>query len=458
MSQCTGILVFPGPTPCNNQYGGAYGSFYYNALPVAYETECAVGIYSGAPPYYPTQAYLDGLCPGSQRAVETYTVNFVDCPIIGGFQSAKYEYFCADPADPSVVDCRDGVGRLWGIGTAIAHGLYAPNPNGNLYPDDTPCTNTLCVGPCTFEINTGFFGGYFEWVCAEARQCDGFGGASLDHYTNSNLCCPTCYDAFGSCWCDETETCVPCDNAGECANELETTWDPATCEETHTEPPTCAPGLTWDWCECECSAGGNCPDKKGEQPWGEHDVFDEYGVAYRVSRRIRFKGWPYSIPEGSAAVNGVVTVDYRTPTVEDRYPCWTVETRRNRYWCAFERNATSTYLAYSDDDGASWTVESAAVLSATRPHTRVHPNGLHIVAGYYSGTIIAKRREPGDTAFGTQFTFKDDAGANLAAQEDVFTLSPAHDVAQRWVLALRQAGVVRIYQSWDDCETWKEIT
>lgn len=417
--------------------------YRYEYEPVLYSTPCEVGIFLGTPPYAPAVAYLDGLCAAAisgAQVVQEYSSTTAGCPVIGGTQSAKYTYYCGVPLEPSTYDCRDGVGRITGTSTYLIDGNW----------DDSRACHPGVGSGCYYNfVPTG--GGFIDnWACTSTEQCFGF----RDLYITASLCCPGCSPG---CYCDATDTCVPCDTDGDCAVALGTYWDPTDCQMHNTEPPACAPGLAWDWCECQCSAGGNCPTKRGEHPDQGHNQWRDYGIAYVVGKRVKFESWDFPRPTGSSNSNATVTV--QRGSTRDRHPSWCRNHRTGSIDLAYERSQKYIYLATSQDDGRTWDLEETPVLSATRPQVR-STSSMTIVAGRStsSAIIVAKRKLQGESTYGAAFTFVDSVGTALPCQDDIFSLTPAPDSAQSWLLAVKQSGTIELWISYDDCATWTLLT
>lgn len=97
-------------------------------------------------------------------------------------------------------------------------------------------------------------------------------------------------------------------------------------------------------------------------------------------------------------------------------------------------------------------------MQGSHPILRVHPVlGTQVLIAYRSSKLYGRIKEPGDADFGTEFTLKDDALADIASDDDGVGLTPASDTAMRWYLTVRQSSTLVTYQSWDDCKTWTEV-
>lgn len=124
-------------------------------------------------------------------------------------------------------------------------------------------------------------------------------------------------------------------------------------------------------------------------------------------------------------------------------------------------------LCFSDDDGLTWSTPSQMITDAHYPTvwTSFADGNLWIGAvKFVSGSaapcnIVAKRQGPGDAAMGSQFTFKDDAGADMEFEDDTFHVSSALDSSGRCVLAAVAYGSTDVseWESFDLCATWTLI-
>lgn len=127
-------------------------------------------------------------------------------------------------------------------------------------------------------------------------------------------------------------------------------------------------------------------------------------------------------------------------------------------------SSPNVYLKTSDDDGRTWSSATMAISGGKHPTVAVanadSPFKTVVIAAYTSGTITGQVKHAGDSAFGTAFTFKDSAGANLSVADDTFHIQQAPESAQRWILHVLLAGgtTTSHFASGDDCRTWETIT
>ena len=201
-------------------------------------------------------------------------------------------------------------------------------------------------------------------------------------------------------------------------------------------------------------------DNTGDNPWLDTHPFMGYiGLAFKRGQRILWKRSPVPVPpfEMSAYVTD-------TPTftgITDKNPCFDIIRDIGRVQVAFERTGGTSpgiYLAYSDDDGETWTVDGTRTMQGSHPIIRTHPVlGTQVLIAYRSSKLYGAIKEPSDTTFGTEFTLTDENGADIAADDDGAALTPASDTSMRWYLTVRQSSTLKTYQSWDDCRTWTEV-
>lgn len=116
----------------------------------------------------------------------------------------------------------------------------------------------------------------------------------------------------------------------------------------------------------------------------------------------------------------------------------------------------------SGDDGASWSTPAACIGGAKYPAI-CSKRGRILRAGYIDdgsglhGTLIAVFQGIGDAAAGSVFTFKDSAGADIAAANDRFSVVFDDDDARRSYLHVNVNGVgaTSIWFSTEEgCATW----
>lgn len=302
--------------------------------------------------------------------------------------------------------------------------------------------------------------------CQNCKTCEGqllppIPPGTADVYYFDGFCCPPEID--GECWCEDSGEYVPCEQEIEnvdCGDETGAEWDPFACEVTFTEP-ACPPGESYDWVNCECSAdGGGTRTTAGANPWLETHPFMSYvGLAFERSRRVRFKRTEASVLP--FVTDNYISTDPGAGSYKDKQPCFEIVRDIGRLVVAFYREGGASpgiYLAYSDDDGETWTVEGTRTMQGSHPILRVHPVlGTQVLIAYRSGKLYGKIKETGDADFGTEFTLTDDASADLTSDDDGVGLTPASDTAMRWYLTVRQSSTLKTFQSWDDCRTWTEV-
>lgn len=350
---------------------------------------------------------------------------------------------------------------------AIAIPMETDFAYGNTTTDAPPRTIYYCQSCTVSSTYPGAPLGYWDvtWTCTACKGCEGGdefwpSWTPAEDYFNG-YCCPDC-DA-GECWCEETGECVSCDEEIEnvdCEEDSNVEWDPFACEVTYDEP-TCPPGESYDWENCECSVdGGGTRTTAGANPWHDtHPSMSYVGLAFERSRRIRFKRTEASVLPFET--DNYITADPGAGSYKDLTPSFDFVRDIGRVVVAFYRNGGATpgvYTAYSDDDGATWTVDGTRTMQGSHPIIRTHPVlGTQVLIAYRSSKLYGAIKEPSDTTFGTEFTLTDSAGVDIAADDDGAALTPASDTSMRWYLTVRQSSTLKTYQSWDDCRTWTEV-
>lgn len=201
-------------------------------------------------------------------------------------------------------------------------------------------------------------------------------------------------------------------------------------------------------------------DNRGENPWLDTHPFMGYiGLAFKRDQRILWKRSPVPVPPFE--MSAYVTNTPLFTGIVDKQPCFEIVRDIGRLVVAFYREGGASpgiYLAYSDDDGETWTVEGTRTMQGSHPILRVHPVlGTQVLIAYRSGKLYGRIKDPGDADFGTEFTLTDDASADLTSDDDGVGLTPASDTAMRWYLTVRQSSTLTTFQSWDDCRTWTEV-
>lgn len=386
---------------------------------------------------YPSVATVEALCPGSNPHIDGVLVPVLDasCPTYG----IRWVYICCSGSDSPAP--------------------YGPTTSPNVYGDeffDCKFTRQIYREASTF---TSYEVAAF-WQCGQFKTCGAMvAGQGLNYVAGTNRCCPTC--SAGECWCETENDCIECDEENaDCADETDCHWDPDACEVTCDEP-TCPPGESYDWLNCECSAnGGGTRTTAGANPWLETHPFMSYvGLAFERSRRVRFKRTDANVLPFVA--DNYISADPGAGSYKDKQPCFEIVRDIGRLVVAFYREGGASpgiYLAYSDDDGETWTVEGTRTMQGSHPILRVHPVlGTQVLIAYRSGKLYGRIKDPGDADFGTEFTLTDDASADLTSDDDGVGLTPASDTAMRWYLTVRQSSTLTTFQSWDDCRTWTEV-
>lgn len=201
-------------------------------------------------------------------------------------------------------------------------------------------------------------------------------------------------------------------------------------------------------------------DNRGENPWLDTHPFMGYiGLAFKRDQRILWKRSPVPVPPFE--MSAYVTNTPLFTGIVDKQPCFEIVRDIGRLVVAFYREGGASpgiYLAYSDDDGETWTVEGTRTMQGSHPILRVHPVlGTQVLIAYRSGKLYGRIKDPGDSDFGTEFTLTDDASADLTSDDDGVGLTPASDTSMRWYLTVRQSSTLKTFQSWDDCRTWTEV-
>lgn len=177
-----------------------------------------------------------------------------------------------------------------------------------------------------------------------------------------------------------------------------------------------------------------------------------YYNAHNVDGAITLRRSPVSAPpfEATFAVSSGQG-DSRPMLAEDA---------RGRLVMALERagDTMDAHRMLSDDDGATWSTPTVIIASGRFPVV-LHDarSGATAYLARVGSNIHRRIQYPGDAAPAAAVTATDPAGAALVVDEDAFSVTPSSDASGRWLLAARQAGVIRNYQSWDDGQTWTEI-
>jgi hypothetical protein len=147
---------------------------------------------------------------------------------------------------------------------------------------------------------------------------------------------------------------------------------------------------------------------------------------------------------GSSDTEPRVAIDYRP-------------NRPRRVHLLFTHAGSDVYTTWSDDDGLTWQTPAVWQSGARHPALASEmTTGLLLRSAYQGGNIIADRQYGGD-ASPASFTFRNDAGSNLAVEDDGYSLllAPGHE-ARGWLLC-RESGrgnvsllysVDQQYQSW----------
>ena len=170
------------------------------------------------------------------------------------------------------------------------------------------------------------------------------------------------------------------------------------------------------------------------------------------------------LPVWNSATKGVSV----TGSGQDADPKMVVDPITSTLWLVFARDSGggnwTTYYTRSWDDGATWRSPVATGLAGGKhPTIAVGRDGTIVIAAYVSGNIQAQVRGPGDTDFGTAFTFTDPGGANLSVQDDTFHIQQGYDNARRWLLHVLISGDASSshWQCWDleagNKASWKKV-
>lgn len=112
--------------------------------------------------------------------------------------------------------------------------------------------------------------------------------------------------------------------------------------------------------------------------------------------------------------------------------------------------------AQSTDHGRTLWTMSTVITGAKHPHISIsRTSGYEIVSAFRldtgtQGTIVAVSRHLGESAWSTEFTFKDSAGSDIAFEDDVFCLTHTETGQHSLVLVARKAGE-------DDISRWESL-
>lgn len=298
--------------------------------------------------------------------------------------------------------------------------------------------------PCKIERSCYWDTYDCSWHCIDdPDNCSTSGG----HYDLEICgCVPDCPD--GECWCNISMSCIPCPDP-DCKSELECVWDIEICDWACEDPP-CLPGATWTGePQCKCTGLWDGPANLITAFRSYHAASADKGILYQRSEHV--------IPPFASEVNVTTSPKHKQPRM--------VRDWRHRTFLLYTEAAPGGSSAnilerVSDDDGATWSNSRVVFVNMLHPMPAgPHPlSGCIVYAAYNAGGITAVRRYPGDTADSAPFSFKNDVGANLSVDNNSFGLRESWDGPGRWLLHVLVGGTLKHYQSWDDCQTWTEVT
>lgn len=284
-----------------------------------------------------------------------------------------------------------------------------------------------------------------DWDCLP--QPPGSSGCSAgEHYDLVKCRCITDCPS-GQCWCEGSSACIDC-APPPCTAELHCKWDVDLCDWVCDDPP-CKPPSTWDAAHCRCVGVFD----------GPYNILTPYGNYHASSAQkgVLYQRSDYTIPPFVSSVQVTTDPGHKQPRmVRD----WRHRTLLLYMVTAAGGASGKVVERVSDDDGNTWSHERTVFVDMSHAiPAGPHPfSGCVIYAAYNGGKITATRRYPGDTADSTPFDFKDQTGADLSVDDTSFGLRESWDGPGRWLLHVLSGGTLKHFQSWDDCQTWIEVS
>jgi len=125
----------------------------------------------------------------------------------------------------------------------------------------------------------------------------------------------------------------------------------------------------------------------------------------------------------------------------------------------YVRTGPDVYEKTSFDDGQTWSTEAVAIAGGSHPKIRSSEQGAMIRAAYVAGKIQGTYQRAGDTSPSSLFTFKDDAGVDLAVEDDSFGLDFGYNASDPLLGAFLISGEAEVsdWYSSDEGRTWTRV-
>jgi hypothetical protein len=209
---------------------------------------------------------------------------------------------------------------------------------------------------------------------------------------------------------------------------------------------------------------GSIPLPSGLSPWIAADTFGGFHLAVLDSaHNVKYFRSENSVYPGAWTVSGTVTTfgDVVSVAME-------IDAATARIWMAIVRSPSAgtynTWVGYSDDDGVSfgnWSLTMAGARGATV--WTDYWGGIGVTWFVYNsgssgpGTQQAIYKGPGDAAFSSPWTFKDNANTNLAINDGGWcNVEQAHDAQDRLTYSPVISGNTSPTNYWsvDGGKTW----
>lgn len=174
--------------------------------------------------------------------------------------------------------------------------------------------------------------------------------------------------------------------------------------------------------------------------------FGDYWEAFAVSSDIWIRHADTATPPFSCVCKV-------TSSGDASEPCLAVVPWR-RCYLDYARANGNIYERTSDDEGLTFSSETLVWSGASHAGIVCSGTGTLLRSAYVGGNLKGTLQEPGQSAAGTAFTMKDDAGAALAVADDNYRI--AWDVSGRWWLHVQISGegTPSLWFSEDEGETW----
>ena len=207
-----------------------------------------------------------------------------------------------------------------------------------------------------------------------------------------------------------------------------------------------------------CFAVINTSKPAGTGPWNWEDERGRYHRVDTDAGDIVYHGVEWSRPYPGFDRTVAVGTGDRPKVFKDR--------QLQRLYIVFD-DSSDSYITQSDDSGNTWSTPSVAITDSHSATGNSSPfDGTNVVAAlrFVSGSaapcnIIGKTQGPGDSGFGSEFTFKDASAVAIEFEDESFHIFPAYDGTGRWILTAKGFGNTNVdeWESFDGCATWTLI-